>query len=109
MREIEITPASLDLDHDIEVLMEQRPFGHFTPASLDAMIGGAMPSRLVIVGAQPGAGKTTFVDQIKTDLAAQGVPAFFACDRDLPLAVQKRSNHGCEQRSEDRLRGIVPS
>lgn len=78
MHEIEIVSAAHDLDSDIEVLMEQRPFGHFTPASLDAMIGGAMPSRLVIVGAQPGAGKTTFVDQIKTDLAAQGVPVIFA-------------------------------
>ena len=78
MHEIEIVSAAHDLDSDIQVLKEQRPFGHITPISLDAMIGGAMPSRLALIGAQPGAGKTTFVDQIKTDLASQGVPVLIA-------------------------------
>ena len=68
-----------DLDQRREAFLEGRKFlGYATGfATLDDLLGGLETQRLTVLLAHPGAGKTTFSNQLAHIVAAQGAPVLY--------------------------------
>lgn len=69
-----------DVAHRYQVRQETgRPYmGHRTGyPQLDSKLGGLEPGRITLMMAEPGAGKTTFSNQMAYTLAANGVPVLY--------------------------------
>lgn len=65
------------LDEHVRELAGDVPVATFGLEALNDLIGGVFPGRMTALGATPGAGKTTFMQQLAEDLAAQGLPVIF--------------------------------
>ncbi len=78
------------LDKSIELLAGDAPISMFNLKALNDLLGGIYPGLIYILGATPGAGKTTFILQIADDLAASGQPIIFvSCELSEPKLLQK--------------------
>jgi replicative DNA helicase len=65
--------------------------GHATGfATLDDVLGGLEPQRLTVLMAEPGAGKTTFSNQLAYTVAASGAPVLFVSFENTPAALTLR-------------------
>lgn len=76
-----------DVAHRYQVKRETgRPYmGHSTGyPQLDSKIGGLEPGRITMMMAEPGAGKTTFSNQMAYTLAANGVPVLYCSYENSP-------------------------
>lgn len=59
--------------------------GHSTGITkLDNLLGGLEPGRITMMMAEPGAGKTTFTNQMAYTLAANGVPVLYCSYENAP-------------------------
>ncbi|BAK45825.1 replicative DNA helicase [Eggerthella sp. YY7918] len=65
------------LDGHFNTAINYTPLAHLALLSLDRLIGGIRPGQLLFLSGSPGASKTTLVNQIGDDLAAQGHPVLF--------------------------------
>lgn len=68
-----ITWGDRTLDKNIQKLRNNRPIAHLSLEELDGMLGGVKRGRVTYICGEPGTGKTSFADQIKTELAAAGL------------------------------------
>ena len=67
------------LDAHLEAARSDVPFAHLrTLPTVDRLMGGIKGKSSVIIGGEPGSGKTTLALQMAVDLASQGVPVVFA-------------------------------
>lgn len=76
-----------DVAHRYQVKQETgRPvMGHSTGFDkLDNLLGGLEPGRITLMMAEPGAGKTTFSNQMTYTLAASGVPVLYVSYENSP-------------------------
>lgn len=76
-----------DVAHRYQVRQEtgQPVMGHSTGIThLDNLLGGLEPGRISILLAAPGAGKTTFSNQMAYTLAANGVPVLYVSYENAP-------------------------
>lgn len=77
------------LARDVNHILNDRPIAHFKTPAIDKLVGGVRP-RLIIISAEPGAGKTTLSLQMADELAEQGIPVlFFTFEIKRPLLVAK--------------------
>lgn len=61
-------------DRHYSAITNDAPFAHLPWPMLDRMIDGLRAPSLTFVIAEPGAGKSTMVDQLSTELARQKIP-----------------------------------
>lgn len=73
-----IKTASDTLENDYSALGNCKPMARLSITSLDEKLGGVVPGHLNFIAGEPGAGKTSFCDQLKTELAAQGLFVVYA-------------------------------
>lgn len=64
------------LNKHLRMALSDKPVAHLSLGSLDSLLGGVRP-RLVIIGGEPGAGKTTLAHQLADGLAQDGLPVLF--------------------------------
>jgi replicative DNA helicase len=94
-----LTPAA-DLTDGILADLDQRRaahlagrkvLGHATGfATLDNILGGLEAQRLTVLMAEPGAGKTTFSNQLAYTVAASGAPVLYVSFENTPAALTLR-------------------
>lgn len=78
MRNLAIPTFEADvLDERLRELAGDVPVATFKLQALNDLIGGVFPGRMTALGATPGAGKTTLMQQMAEDLAAQGLTVIF--------------------------------
>lgn len=65
------------LDQHVRELAGDVPLARFSLQPLNDLMGGVFPGRMTALGATPGAGKTTLMQQMAEDLAEQGMPVIF--------------------------------
>ncbi len=65
------------LPKHLDRLAHERPFGHFSLSNFDELINGIRGSRMVVISADPGGGKTTLCSQLSDDAATQGFVSVF--------------------------------
>lgn len=70
--------ASDALARDVKAIIDDAPIAHLSIPEFDALVGGVRPGKITIIGGEPATGKTTLCDQVKTELAAQGVFTIYA-------------------------------
>ena len=75
---IEPKTAAETINEDYAACQKCKPVAHLSLGSLDNLLGGIAPGKFHIVTGEPGAGKTAFCDQLKTELAAQGITVVYA-------------------------------
>lgn len=73
----EAKPASSQIESVVHRLVNDEPLAHFALRNLDVLIGGVKKGRVTILPGEPGAGKTTLMNQCADDLASQGIPILF--------------------------------
>lgn len=61
------------LEAHIREIFGDRPIAVDSPSVVNDLIGGVKKARLYVIGGEPGCGKSTLCDQIKTSLASQGI------------------------------------
>ncbi len=61
----------------LERLAYERPLGHFSLSNFDHLINGIRGSRMIVISADPGGGKTTLCSQLSDDAAAHGFISIF--------------------------------
>ena len=65
--------------------------------TLDEMISGLKDGKLILIGARPGTGKTTFVTQMLTNIAEKGIPClFFPTEVGAEPIIDKIVSRKCE-------------
>ena len=78
MRNLAIPTFEADvLDEHVQELTGDVPVAKFSLQAVNDLIGGVFPGRMTALGATPGAGKTTLMQQMAEDLAAQGLTVIF--------------------------------
>lgn len=94
----EIVCASEIFEEDIEGLFGDSPIAHLPWPTLDKAVGGVRRSKLTILAAESGVGKTSWANQLKTSLAKQGVHVIYASfepeTRDLTAKSLSSLTHG---------------
>lgn len=82
---------------DYEALANCIPVAHLSIRELDSLLGGVVPGRFTIIGGEPGAGKTSLCNQIKLDLAAQGMTVVYVTyETGTPQLLAKSIAHESE-------------
>lgn len=68
----DLRSAKEKMNINLQDMLHDVPLAHLSLPSLDEIMGGVKPGRVVILCGEPGSGKTTLLNQITDDLARQG-------------------------------------
>lgn len=72
MSNLDIRFTDAELNRDIDRIVHDNTVARISLHSLDRLIDGVRPGRVVVLSAEPGAGKTSLLNQLADDFAAQG-------------------------------------